>query len=41
MLMAGALVFRVRVHDSAAFLFGDGLLLTLAAATAALRIVSG
>jgi DoxX-like family len=38
-LMAGALVFRVRVHDSVAFLIGDGVILTLAAGTAALRIV--
>ena len=38
LLMIGAFVLRLRVHDSTAFLFGDGVLLTLAAATAALRI---
>jgi hypothetical protein len=37
-LMAGALTFRLRIHDSAGFLFGDAALLGLAAATAALRI---
>jgi hypothetical protein len=37
-LMAGALAFRLRVHDSAGFLFGDAALLGLAAATAVLRI---
>jgi DoxX-like family len=41
LLMAGALSFRVRVHDAAAFLLGDGALLALAAATAVLRITSG
>jgi hypothetical protein len=38
LLMILAFVCRLRVHDSAAFLFGDGALLTLAAVTAALRI---
>jgi len=37
-LMGGALVFRLRIHDSAGFLFGDAVLLGLAAATAVLRI---
>lgn len=37
-LMAGALAFRLRIHDSAGFLVGDTVLLLLAAATAALRI---
>ena len=41
LLMAGALSFRLRVRDSAAFLLGDGMLLALAATTAALRITSG
>jgi len=41
LLMAGAIGFRVRVHDAAAFLVGDGVLLALAATTAALRIVAG
>ena len=39
-LMAGALAFRVRIHDSAGFLLGDATLLGLAAATALLRIVA-
>jgi DoxX-like family len=38
LLMAGALTFRLRVHDSAGFLVGDAVLFGLAAATAALRI---
>jgi hypothetical protein len=36
-LMAGALTFRLRIHDSAGFLVGDAALLGLAAATAVLR----
>ena len=36
LLMAGALAFRVRIHDSAGFLVGDAVLLGLAAATAVL-----
>ena len=36
-LMAGALTFRLRIHDSAGFLLGDAALLGLAAATAVLR----
>ena len=39
-LMAGALAFRVRVHDSAGFLLGDATLLGIAAATAVLRITA-
>lgn len=41
LLMAGALTFRVRVHDSAWRLLGDGVVLALAATTAALLITSG
>lgn len=41
LLMAGALVFRVRVRDSVGFLFGDATLLVLAAATAALLVTPG
>lgn len=37
-LMAGALAFRLRVHDSAGFLTGDAVLLALAIATGVLRI---
>ena len=40
-LMAGALTFRLRVHDSAGFLLGDAALLGLAAATAVLLIAAG
>jgi hypothetical protein len=40
LLMAGALTFRLRIHDSAGFLLGDAVLLGLAAATAVLRIIS-
>jgi hypothetical protein len=36
--MAGALTSRVRVHDSASRLLGDGVVLAIAATTAALRI---
>ena len=39
-LMAGALAFRLRIHDSAGFLLGDATLLGLAAATAVLSIVA-
>ena len=38
LLMACALAFRVRVHDSVGFLLGDATLLGLAAATAALLV---
>jgi hypothetical protein len=37
-LMAGALTFRLRIHDFAGYLLGDAALLSLAAATAVLRI---
>lgn len=37
-LMAGALTFRLRIHDSAGYLLGDAALLSLAAATAVLRL---
>jgi len=37
-LMAGALLFRLRVHDPAGFLLGDAALLCVAAATAVLRL---
>jgi len=39
-LMAGALAFRLRVHDAIAFLAGDAALLVLAAVTATLRAVT-
>jgi len=35
-LMAGALAFRLRIHDAAGYLIGDAALLGVAAATAAL-----
>ena len=37
-LMAGALFFRLRIHDTAGYLLGDAVLLGLAATTAVLRI---
>ena len=40
-VLSGALAFRVRVHDSGGFLFGDATLLSLAAATAALFVTAG
>ena len=40
-LMAGALLFRLRIHDSVGYLLGDAALLGMAAATAVLRISSG
>jgi hypothetical protein len=40
-LMAAALFFRLRIHDSAGYLIGDAALLGLAATTAALRISTG
>lgn len=40
-LMAAALTYRLRIHDSAGFLLGDAALLGLAAATAVLGIASG
>ena len=39
-LMAGALVFRLRVRDAAPFLLGDAVMMGLAAATAVLRAVT-
>lgn len=39
-LMAGALAFRLRVHDSAGFLIGDAALAGLALATAVLRVTA-
>ena len=39
-LMAGALTFRLRIHDSAGFVLGDAALLGLVAATAVLRITA-
>jgi hypothetical protein len=39
-LMAGALAFRLRIHDAAGFLLGDAALLGLAAATAVLWITA-
>ena len=38
LLMVGALAFRLRVHDSIGFLFGDATLLGLAAATLTLLV---
>jgi hypothetical protein len=38
--MAGALMFRLRIHDSAGFLLGDAVLLGLAAAAAVLRVTA-
>ena len=40
LLMAGALSFRIRVHDRFPFLLGDAMLLLLAATTVVLRIVT-
>jgi DoxX-like family len=39
-LMAGALMFRLRAHDSAGFVLGDAALLGLAAATAVLGVTA-
>jgi len=39
-LMAGAVAFRLRVHDAIGFVLGDATLLLLAGLTAALRVVS-
>jgi DoxX-like family len=39
-LMAGALAFRVRVHDAMPFLLGDAAVLVLAGVTATLRAVT-
>lgn len=40
-LMAAALAFRLRVHDSVGFLVGDATLLGLATTTAVLHTVAG
>ena len=40
LLMSGAVVIRIRVHDSAAFIAGDAVFLTAAIVTAAFRITS-
>jgi hypothetical protein len=37
LLMAGAIAFRLRVHDAVGFVLGDATLLVLAGLTAALR----
>ena len=37
LLMAGAVAFRLRVHDGFGFVFGDTMLMVLAGVTAALR----
>jgi hypothetical protein len=39
-LMAGALAFRIRVHDAIPFLLGDAAFLVLAVVTATLRAVT-
>ncbi len=39
-LMASALAFRLRIHDSVGFLLGDAALLGIAAATTVLRIAA-
>jgi hypothetical protein len=39
-LMAAALMFRLRVHDSAGLVLGDAVLLGIAAATAVLGVTS-
>jgi uncharacterized membrane protein YphA (DoxX/SURF4 family) len=39
-LMAGALAFRVRIHDSAGFLLGDATLLGLASVSAVLSMIA-
>jgi hypothetical protein len=38
--MAGALSFRIRVHDRSPLLLGDATFMLLAAATVVLRIAS-
>lgn len=40
LLMAGAVVFRLRVHDAFGFVFGDTTLMVLAGITVALRLGS-
>jgi hypothetical protein len=39
--MAGALTFRIRIHEGLVFLLADTVFLLLAAAAAALRLASG
>lgn len=39
-LMAGAIAFRLKVHDAVGFVFGDAMLMVLAVLTAALRGVT-
>ena len=39
-LMAGAVAFRLNVHDAIGFVLGDTMLMSLAALTAALRVVT-
>ena len=41
LLMAGALVFRLRIHDALGFLLGDAVLLGVAVATTVLRLTAG
>jgi hypothetical protein len=40
LLMTGALLFRLRVHDAAPFLLGDGTFIALAGVAAVLRIAT-
>lgn len=40
LLMLGAVMFRIRVHDSVAFVFGDAILMVLAGLAAALRVLT-
>jgi hypothetical protein len=40
LLMAGAVTFRLRVHDAFGFVFGDTMLMVLAGVTAALRLLA-
>lgn len=40
LLMAGAIAFRLRVHDAFGFVFGDTMLMVLAGVAAALRLGS-
>ena len=39
-LMGGALAFRIRIHDTVPFLFGDAAIMVLAGATAVLRVIT-
>ena len=40
LLMAGAVAFRVHVHDTLGFVFGDVMLMVLAGVTVAVRLAS-